>query len=202
MTKCPKCGEEVEKDSKFCDKCGSKIGNTQEPKNNKNKIIIGLLIIIGILVAAFVLTNVPLFDEEVTLDGVKMTAPAGSTYITKQEGMEFYGSDGKSIFIINNKGMTTEDFDITYSALSTGEISASEFLSMMQQGMDNVTFTSYNLETTQGFKTITVHAEGIIKDTRENVVVKMIKTPNNVYTIFYRENNENSMKMYNSMQLS
>ncbi len=202
MTKCPKCGNEVEKDSKFCDKCGSKIENTQKAENNKNKIIIGLVIIIGILVAAFILTNVPLFDEEITFDGVKMTAPAGSTYITKEDGREFYDSDGRSIFVINNKGLTTEDFDITYSALSSGEISGSEFLSMMQQDMGNLTFKSYNLETTQGFNTITVHAEGVIKDNYANVIVKLIRTPNKVYAVTYIENDENSMKIYNSMQFS
>lgn len=68
--------------------------------------------------------------------------------------------------------------------------------------MGNLTFKSYNLETTQGFNTITVHAEGVIKDNYANVIVKLIRTPNKVYAVTYIENDENSMKIYNSMQFS
>lgn len=118
MVKCPECGSENSTSAKFCKKCGAKltahedlgiIKHETESKDNKNKLIIGGLVIVAVVLAVILLyaggvfgSNVPLETQE--FDGFKMDVPTDSKYvldesITTNEKNIFVGylNDGKNI---------------------------------------------------------------------------------------------------------
>ena len=162
----------------------------------KKRSKIAILVLIGIVALAFVNAGAAA-DEKVTFDGVKLTQPSGITHTTDPNCMDFY--NGKQlVFSISNDGVPLKEFDDTYSALSSGKLSYDKYMSSMTEKSNYSTTTNCSLETIEGYKTITTLSKD---NTNSNIyVVKMIRTPDKVYTVSYLENDDNGVKIYDSMQ--
>ena len=108
MIKCPKCGEEIEKDSKFCDNCGANIenalNNAEKSFIEENKvplIIIGaaaLLVILFLAISPSTIPNGPLFQLEgeptqgVDVDGIFLKIP--NEFVLDPTSIKFDPSGG------------------------------------------------------------------------------------------------------------
>ena len=102
--KCPKCGSENSDSSKFCKTCGEPI-HTSKP-DNKNKIIIGVLVIVIAILAVGVLFGMGVFKEDVPLEtkdfgAFKLDVPVGSNYVLKDSS----STNKSNLFVgYENKG--------------------------------------------------------------------------------------------------
>ena len=102
---CPKCGNENENEAKFCKHCGAKLESPKSKINTNErdkKVIIGLLIIIGILIAASAIfltmnltsDNGPEFETH-DFGDFTMKVPKGTTfkeYSTVGKGTNYWAT--------------------------------------------------------------------------------------------------------------
>ena len=109
MVNCPKCGSENNDSAKFCKSCGAKLSNhddlkivTNKNKNkdNKNKLIIGGLVIVVAILVIILLYAGGVFGSNVSLEtqefeGFKMDVPTDSKYVLDQS----FTTNKKNIFV-------------------------------------------------------------------------------------------------------
>ena len=101
--KCPKCGSENSDSSKFCKTCGEPI---HASKDNKNKIIIGVLVVVIAILSVGVLFGMGVFKEDVPLEtkdfgAFKLDVPVGSNYVLKDSS----STNKSNLFVgYENKG--------------------------------------------------------------------------------------------------
>ena len=123
---CKNCGCENPNQSTFCSDCGTKLEDTSQisqPKDNKNKIIIGVLIaIIAILLVGTVILAGDLFKEDVPLEttdfgGITMLTPVGSNFVETNSVPAISAYAGGFIMFENAGNYSHEAYSVTFSTV-------------------------------------------------------------------------------------
>lgn len=113
--KCSNCGNENNKDAKFCKNCGNPLDTpVKEPtatSDNHKKIIIGLIIVIIAILAVGALYGMGVFKGEVPLEtkdfnAFKLDVPVGSNYVLKDSS-----SKNKSNLFVGYENKGDYEFD-------------------------------------------------------------------------------------------
>lgn len=177
---CENCGSELKPGDSFCTECGHNMTNApttpEKPKNNNNKIIIGLVAVVAILIVGGVLFSgvltpeVPLAKQDFGV--FTMLAPEGSNYV-ETSSLPSYGYGGY-IGMENAGAYSDEVFSIMISTIHGGthpsEVSLDSQVGDITIYKDNQGKNYYYLERTVGDYEVTLIGSN------ENAMIKMLQS--------------------------